>query len=668
MARGRRGASAAQQQQQQIDNNNDQEDVDDPVVHEVDVLLSHNLAKKLHILQFPLQKVKKAEVPTVRMKPENKMVEFEYKLNVESEHYCKTKGAELAEAVHQPVSHVDEDDEEDVQELASRTSEYKSGLMDKIVLKSRVPMCHCCYAACVYRGGELHMTPVGSLIQMRPCLDHVDRAEEKTKTALKSNNKSNGNEDEDGKKEAGEGIQPIQVKFQRVENEKMLAARKRSHAYMMKKEEEEPWKTFSYFDETSKEADMAMAHMYSSSATEIECNEADGDKVFEDLDAYVQVEEPKIDNAWRHLKFDMALKKANLEDLVDMKIEDRVKVILMRTRVTCFSLLIQRCMAETKEEIDAVAKALKEFAILVDGRFVLKSDIVYPSDSFSPATGAASEFMCRGRDYALYLFNEGKTVTREDLVFVTKLENDDLLLILEEIAVRDGRVWVLKGKRDKLFADMYPDLVHSQRDFWKQKLKKLAGPCRQRPNSERRASESRQIKIAVTASDHIQSAPIEGTTLDEQVDSFVCELLKTYGVCSLEFIRGMIALKQRTLDSNNLLASGVSDSMLEKALKKLCMEVRRSELPEKSANPSYVLETLGNETVDKFRPVILELLCSKPAVKRAEIISHCKKSLGEDIPNSCYNKIVKELAFSKGSQWSLKSGEGGGEVVKQERQ
>lgn len=48
---------------------------------------------------------------------------------------------------------------------------------------------------------------------------------------------------------------------------------------------------------------------------------------------------------------------------------------------------------------DALLKALSQVAVLVRGNWVVKSEILYPTGTFSAISGVPAESMCRSRDY-----------------------------------------------------------------------------------------------------------------------------------------------------------------------------------------------------------------------------------------------------------------------------
>lgn len=54
---------------------------------------------------------------------------------------------------------------------------------------------------------------------------------------------------------------------------------------------------------------------------------------------------------------------------------------------------------------DALLKVLPTVAVLVRGNWVVKSDVLYPANTFSATSGVPAELMCRARDYVVSMAN-----------------------------------------------------------------------------------------------------------------------------------------------------------------------------------------------------------------------------------------------------------------------
>jgi DNA-directed RNA polymerase-3 subunit RPC5 len=51
------------------------------------------------------------------------------------------------------------------------------------------------------------------------------------------------------------------------------------------------------------------------------------------------------------------------------------------------------------EDTVSLLRTVQQVAVLVQGNWVVRSDILYPKDTASSIGGVPAELMCRGRDY-----------------------------------------------------------------------------------------------------------------------------------------------------------------------------------------------------------------------------------------------------------------------------
>ncbi|KAK9858436.1 hypothetical protein WJX84_007783 [Apatococcus fuscideae] len=67
----------------------------------------------------------------------------------------------------------------------------------------------------------------------------------------------------------------------------------------------------------------------------------------------------------------------------------------------------------------------------------------------------------------------------------------------------------------------------------------------------------------------------------------------------------------------------------------------------------YIRASLGDRGLDEFRNLLLRLLRDKESLRKAEIMEAARDH-GLSVPDSLYNRIVKDLCQSKGGSWSLR--------------
>lgn len=121
----------------------------DPIIAEIPVHLVETQRGKLHLIQYPLRpsyRAMPAAPQKARLKPQNRILQLDYDGRLSAQNY-------------------DRDAEEYLQQryLRLQSSQVKE--------QSN-------YAIGVLRQGQLHLTPLHSVLQMRPSLLHIDNAVE----------------------------------------------------------------------------------------------------------------------------------------------------------------------------------------------------------------------------------------------------------------------------------------------------------------------------------------------------------------------------------------------------------------------------------------------------------------------------------------------------------
>lgn len=51
--------------------------------------------------------------------------------------------------------------------------------------------------------------------------------------------------------------------------------------------------------------------------------------------------------------------------------------------------------------VENLLKTIPKVAVLVQGNWIVKSDILYPQGTFSATSGVPADLMCRARDYVV---------------------------------------------------------------------------------------------------------------------------------------------------------------------------------------------------------------------------------------------------------------------------
>lgn len=135
---------------------------------------------------------------------------------------------------------------------------FKSGIMDKIQYESSNSLSDVNkYSCAVFQDGELHITPLHGLIQMRSEYLYFDKQENREKEEEADRKET---DDEPGLPDEQELTQ-ITVSFARNETERIKKAREKSYGYITKKSSEEPWCDSMWWHSNSDKAEVGFSYL-----------------------------------------------------------------------------------------------------------------------------------------------------------------------------------------------------------------------------------------------------------------------------------------------------------------------------------------------------------------------------------------------------------------------
>uniref|UniRef100_A0A7S2ZL16 Uncharacterized protein n=1 Tax=Rhodosorus marinus TaxID=101924 RepID=A0A7S2ZL16_9RHOD len=127
------------------------------------------------------------------------------------------------------------------------------------------------HVATMFNGRSLTLVPIDAMLQLRPDFSYVEDFQDSE--AKKGEDMSN-RVDTDPAEHPGEesGVEAIDVKFRRRETEKAEQRRKKSHAYLVRKREEEAWVDLEVLTIPHKECEDERSRLFDSVKTENERN------------------------------------------------------------------------------------------------------------------------------------------------------------------------------------------------------------------------------------------------------------------------------------------------------------------------------------------------------------------------------------------------------------
>ncbi|KAJ1851642.1 hypothetical protein GGH12_002259 [Coemansia sp. RSA 1822] len=219
----------------------------DEIVAEVPVFLTQKLAKQLHLLQYPQKngKVVAGELnpSEARIKPVHGQLEMDIPLDVGGPMYNEDRGRELGVGLG------------DGRQLLDITT---LGSVD-------IPK-NSDYLAGVIQNGELHLTAIKKVTQLRPSLKYLDKVAEKKLADSKVDDFDELDEESKDVK-----AQSVQVTVRSAQAEEALRQQQSSIAYMQQKLEEEPWSKLKYYDVGSSESQAKLSKLIADSRENVAC-------------------------------------------------------------------------------------------------------------------------------------------------------------------------------------------------------------------------------------------------------------------------------------------------------------------------------------------------------------------------------------------------------------
>ncbi|XP_063444434.1 DNA-directed RNA polymerase III subunit RPC5-like [Mytilus trossulus] len=681
---------------------------DDPIEHEIDVYLSKSLSDNLFLLQYPIRPAHlnydKIEHLAARVKPQQKKVEFDLAVNTSSNYYAKSKGEQIALNVDGPSR-------------GDQGGFYRSDKMDKQILTSAP----CSgdigrYGVGVFKDGELHLSPLHAVVQMRPSFNYLDKADDKIKTEAAAR-EAEGDMSQDEEDEA----KPVTMKFARQETEEAKARRMRSYGYLQKKRNEESWIHVEYHGVNSDLAETERSQLHASKEEEVS-------EFCVKPDEYLKMLMPPSSETESE-KPAMPSNVLSLIQLRTMPLADQVKTLLTNAKVITFSQLITLLPQGT--DPGAALRSLHQVAVLVQGCWVVKSEILYPKEACSPHSGVSGEHLSKGRDYVMWRFTQSRVVTRKDIASVVKLPAEDVKDILEQMSrIRANCGWEFLFQYDHDFVSRNPEIVHRQKAFWDSKYQILCKqlkipkehekkfkdkdlgmpgldkPTRRRRNSSKGSPRRKRTLSGRSVSDHSDIEPDikmdSETSADDDIPThhepmevaevnhvtngsnipsstncdktiskpvsnkfdekrtellnFVCEKLQSRFILGINELRRLLNIRLTQCSSGYILNCEISDQMLEEALDESGSLKLENMWPPGTPEESLYALTFTGDKLDPVRKVLLSMFTISYKTTRKNFIKKVKEETDIDLSENDAKLLLSDYCVNKGKgvTWYLK--------------
>ncbi|XP_029043499.1 DNA-directed RNA polymerase III subunit RPC5 [Osmia bicornis bicornis] len=452
---------------------NAMENENDPVVKEIPVFLSKTLADKLFIFQYPVRPAREgydnATFLKSSIKPENQEVLIEVAIDTQSVNYDQSKGEQIAiNADGEAKSDQDEDEKA-----------FDSNFMDKTVLQSSRALPNCSnYAVGIFQDGELHITPLKGVIQMRPQFSYLDKSDKRVRDEAKNMGEEIEEEEEASKQ--------VTVSFARQKPDFMKKMQEQSFQHHTQKSLGERWIHTNYIPTNATQAELTRLEMFCSTTDETVNTLNLSNQQYLELLAPPMKEE---------LKTDVSSCTTSLNYIRTLSLLDQIRTLMKDAKVLSFAQL--RLILSPEQETTAVLKYLQQVAVLVQGNWIVNSELIYAKDTVSSYNGIPAELMCRARDYVLLSFTEHEYLHRKTIASVIKLHTDEIKEIFTNLAIHEPKKgWRLIIPPCKEFSERYPEIAQRQEMFWEAKRKYLREAMEvqnQIPQRQRRKSNRESI-------------------------------------------------------------------------------------------------------------------------------------------------------------------------------
>ncbi|XP_077979709.1 DNA-directed RNA polymerase III subunit RPC5-like [Glandiceps talaboti] len=664
---------------------------DDPVVDEVDVYLSKGLAENLYLLQYPVRPASMPyddfEVTSARIKPKQQKIEMEFSLDTKSPNYAKSKGEQIALNV----------------DGMNKTGDtvYSSNLMDKQLLtSSHTASSVSRYSVGLLKDGELHLTPLHGIVQLRPSFKYLDKADVRVKQEKAAADEGESSQDEE------EEAKPVTVKFARPETDQAKAKRLASWQYLEQKRSEESWVdlTVNHIKDPTSESERNFLYSQGNDfeVTEFSTNPRD----------YLTMLMPEEESSDIKMP-QMPSNVLSMTQLKTLPLADQVRQLMASAKVMGFSQLLT--LISGNADALSVLRALQQVAVLVQGSWVVKSEVLYPKDTVSASSGISADILCRGRDYIMWKFTQNRWVIRKEVAVVTRLPSEDIKEILEQMSrIQVNKGWQFLRDYDAGFVKQYPEVVQRQQMLWDAKYQQLSKSFKLGKTEIDKKGKAKDTTQAATSAEFIcgkervkqaktkakskadqlattnnESTPVPMETslsasppglktqpltlnhvtkngphidpnnqqLRTEVQKFVQEKLLQQCILTISEMRRLLVSKLAGCPPGHILASGVSDTLLEQCAVDIGAQALNIAYPSNAQVEDkriFALASHGDD-FDKYRKVMIEMYKYNFKYRRNQFTEKFQETLGtEPTSKSEFDKILKTCCVTKGAYWYLR--------------
>lgn len=443
---------------------------DDPVVREIPIIHSKKLEDILYLFQFPFkskQCTDEDKIKKCQFKPQNKEVILEMAINTDSPNFDAGRAELIAHEIDGGSN-----------SSKNKNVYFENEIVDKVFLKSsRCVKGGQNYAVAAYNGREIHLTAIKDVFQFRPHFPYLDKGLKRKKDVL-------NNMESDDEEAGPSNAEQVTVQFKQSGDPDKKGVQEMSYQALQARRNQEPWIDCTWHDENSTFSDVERLKLISDNTFET------GQAQNLSKEEYMKLLVPE-DKEQTPLEPTLPSHVMSLHALRGLPLQEQCRLLLKDAQIIQFQQIMLLLASVEGVTADSLLKCLQNVAVLVRGNWVVKSEVLYPDNSFSATSGVPAELMCRARDYILYLFTKQQYVERKKVSSLLKIPAEEVKEIFAGISKlrTHNKGWELSQPTDNDFLAKHADLARRQNIFWEHRYHQLSLFLNQ-PSRQRRKSKS----------------------------------------------------------------------------------------------------------------------------------------------------------------------------------
>jgi len=400
---------------------------------------------------------------------------------------------------------------------------------------------------------------------------------------------------------------PLQVQYRRKETERQAEARMASHAHVVGLMEAEPWSLYSVQAAGGERAEELLSRLCAAD----ESPAGEGMSVAAYAHAVVPVREADADSGLA-AEGGGELSRSHLHAL---PLEEAVRTVFAKGSEHTVRTDVVRSLCPPGATDERLLEVVRQFAVLVQGVWVAKSELRYPRGD---AEGAALRL---ARDNLLHLLARSRSV-RCEVAAAVACTPQQLRELMEPLATKTlkghTQSWEFREPTDTEFLALHPELAAKQAELWTARAHHLHGLVKPMP-----------------------PLPFTGVaTIAPSAHAAVCraaaELLE----------EAQLVSAARVVEKIGDAARSATPQELANVLKGTAVEL----------NGVYVRPAVDDPTLDLMRNVVLRLLQERSSQRRTDMVEAIEQATGLTPTKAQLDKVTRELCVAKGSAWNLKTG------------